>query len=106
MVCHALFKALLFIRCGVVIIISFGNQDIRLMGGLGFSMPVTRIVLCFSSMSLFGFPFLTGFYSKDLILESSFFYEEYFFYIFLLVMCCVITTVYSYRLFKLGFSFC
>jgi len=105
-VCHALFKALLFIRCGVVIIISFGNQDMRLIGGLGFSIPIISVVLCLSSISLFGFPFLTGFYSKDLILERSFFYEEYFLFIFLLIMCCVITTIYSYRLFKLGFSFC
>lgn len=105
-VCHALFKALLFLSCGMIISLSFGNQDIRFIGAISFISPGIRVLLGISSLSLLGFPFFAGFYSKDLILEISIFYEEYLFYLFLLVFCCVLTVVYSYRLFKVGLSSC
>nr|YP_009937366.1 NADH dehydrogenase subunit 5 [Trigonopterus tanimbarensis]QNT26837.1 NADH dehydrogenase subunit 5 [Trigonopterus tanimbarensis] len=66
---HALFKALLFM-CAGVLIHSLGNlQDIRLMGGLVVMFPLTGACFCISSMALCGLPFLSGFYSKDLIAE-------------------------------------
>nr|ALO76872.1 NADH deshydrogenase subunit 5 [Ischnomera caerulea] len=66
---HALFKALLFMCAGNVIH-NLGNcQDIRYMGGLLKSMPLTCIYLNICNLSLCGLPFLSGFYSKDLIVE-------------------------------------
>uniref|UniRef100_UPI0030E08CA3 NADH dehydrogenase subunit 5 n=1 Tax=Vescelia pieli TaxID=2526987 RepID=UPI0030E08CA3 len=68
---HALFKALLFL-CAGVIIHGMGNlQDIRGMGGMVNSMPCVSICFCVSNLALCGMPFLSGFYSKDLILEVS-----------------------------------
>lgn len=67
---HAVFKALLFI-CGGKIIHEVGNrQDCRLIGGLREALPFTRVALNLSRLSLCGFPFLAGFYSKDLIVEK------------------------------------
>nr|AML25671.1 NADH dehydrogenase subunit 5 [Histeridae sp. BMNH 1274739] len=68
---HALFKALLFMCAGVVIHNLNNCQDIRFMGGLSISMPLTCTLMNVSNLALCGLPFLAGFYSKDLILESS-----------------------------------
>jgi NADH-ubiquinone oxidoreductase chain 5 len=66
---HAFFKALLFLSAGSIIH-SLGNeQDIRKMGGLINIMPLTYAMFLIGSLSLAGFPFLSGFYSKDVILE-------------------------------------
>uniref|UniRef100_A0AB38ZGG8 NADH-ubiquinone oxidoreductase chain 5 n=1 Tax=Hexarthrius vitalisi TaxID=617888 RepID=A0AB38ZGG8_9SCAR len=66
---HALFKALLFM-CAGAMIHSMGNkQDIRFMGGMIYQMPLTCTFFIICNMSLCGLPFLSGFYSKDLILE-------------------------------------
>lgn len=69
---HAYFKALLFLCSGAVIHAMSDEQDIRKMGGLRRILPFTYIMFLTGSLSLMGFPFLTGFYSKDLILEVSF----------------------------------
>nr|AOY39650.1 NADH dehydrogenase subunit 5 [Scolytinae sp. BMNH 1040052] len=67
---HALFKALLFM-CAGVIIHTYGNvQDIRYMGGLINWLPVTCICMNISNLALCGVPFLSGFYSKDLVAEA------------------------------------
>nr|ATN41210.1 NADH dehydrogenase subunit 5 [Diptera sp. 77 LC-2017] len=66
---HALFKALLFMSAGVIIHNLKNVQDIRNMGGLFFMMPFTVICMNMSNLALCGFPFLAGFYSKDLIME-------------------------------------
>jgi len=105
-VCHALFRALLFLRCGMIISLRGGGQDIRFMGGLRYILPGVSLLLGISSLSLFGFPFFAGFYSKDLILERIFFYEEYTIFVGLLIFCCILTAVYSYRLFLVGLSSC
>nr|AML26228.1 NADH dehydrogenase subunit 5 [Scirtidae sp. BMNH 1274304] len=68
---HALFKALLFMCAGVIIHNSLNCQDIRFMGGYINCMPLTSIYFIIANLSLCGFPFLSGFYSKDLILEVS-----------------------------------
>nr|YP_010954778.1 NADH dehydrogenase subunit 5 [Hemisodorcus arrowi]WMW30163.1 NADH dehydrogenase subunit 5 [Hemisodorcus arrowi] len=66
---HALFKALLFM-CAGAMIHNLGNcQDIRFMGGMIKQMPLTCVFFVICNMSLCGLPFLSGFYSKDLILE-------------------------------------
>jgi NADH-ubiquinone oxidoreductase chain 5 len=69
---HAFFKALLFLCAGSVIHAISDEQDIRKMGGLLKALPLTYIMIFVGSLSLAGFPFLTGFYSKDLILELAF----------------------------------
>jgi proton-translocating NADH-quinone oxidoreductase chain L len=68
---HAFFKALLFLTAGVVIHALSGEQDMRRMGGLVAILPVTYNALLLGSLALMGFPFLSGFYSKDFILELS-----------------------------------
>lgn len=66
---HALFKSLLFL-CAGVYIHSYGDiQDIRDIAGVGGIKPLTSLFFIGCSLSLCGFPFLSGFYSKDLILE-------------------------------------
>nr|YP_010692490.1 NADH dehydrogenase subunit 5 [Prioneris thestylis]WBV74643.1 NADH dehydrogenase subunit 5 [Prioneris thestylis] len=66
---HAMFKALLFMCAGMIIHMLNDNQDIRYMGGLSLYIPLTSLCLNISNLSLCGIPFLSGFYSKDLILE-------------------------------------
>nr|ANJ70429.1 NADH dehydrogenase subunit 5 [Helochares sp. BMNH1425100] len=66
---HALFKALLFMCAGAMIHNLLNCQDIRYMGGMGQFMPLTSSFFFISNMALCGLPFLSGFYSKDLILE-------------------------------------
>ena len=66
---HALFKALMFLCVGGVIHFS-GVQDLRYIGGYLYRSPICMSWLVVASLSLIGFPFLSGFYSKDLVLES------------------------------------
>nr|YP_009537877.1 NADH dehydrogenase subunit 5 [Limenitis reducta]AYN60594.1 NADH dehydrogenase subunit 5 [Limenitis reducta] len=66
---HAMFKALLFMCAGVIIHMMNNNQDIRMMGGVSFYIPLTCLCMNISNLALCGIPFLAGFYSKDMILE-------------------------------------
>jgi NADH-quinone oxidoreductase subunit L len=67
---HAFFKALLFLAAGSVIIAMHHNQDIRYMGGLRKYMPITWVTSLIGSLALIGTPFLSGFYSKESIIEA------------------------------------
>ena len=69
---HAFFKALLFLGAGAIIHAVNDEQDMRKMGGLKNLVPFTYSVMVIGSLSLIGFPFLAGFYSKDLILELAY----------------------------------
>jgi NADH-ubiquinone oxidoreductase chain 5 len=69
---HAFFKALLFLGAGSVIHAVSDEQDMRKMGGLKNILPFTYGMMLIGSLSLMGMPFLTGFYSKDVILEIAF----------------------------------
>jgi NADH-ubiquinone oxidoreductase chain 5 len=69
---HAFFKALLFLSAGSVIHAMSDEQDMRKMGGLVKLIPITYVMILIGSLALMGFPFLTGFYSKDILLELSF----------------------------------
>lgn len=73
---HAFFKALLFLSAGSVIHALSDEQDLRKMGGLVGPIPLTYIMVVLGSLSLMGFPYLTGFYSKDLILELA--HDQYY----------------------------
>jgi NADH-ubiquinone oxidoreductase chain 5 len=69
---HAFFKALLFLGAGSVIHAVADEQDMRKMGGLKTLVPFTYSTMVIGSLALIGFPFLTGFYSKDVILEVAY----------------------------------
>jgi NADH-ubiquinone oxidoreductase chain 5 len=69
---HAFFKALLFMSAGSVIHALADEQDMRKMGGLLKLLPYTYGMMLIGSLALMGFPFLTGFYSKDVILEVAY----------------------------------
>jgi NADH:ubiquinone oxidoreductase subunit 5 (subunit L)/multisubunit Na+/H+ antiporter MnhA subunit len=68
---HALFKALLFLSAGCIIHGFSDEQDMRKMGGLLKLFPISYSMILIGSLALTGFPFLTGFYSKDAILEVA-----------------------------------
>nr|YP_009485767.1 NADH dehydrogenase subunit 5 [Urostylis flavoannulata]AVZ00902.1 NADH dehydrogenase subunit 5 [Urostylis flavoannulata] len=95
---HAFFKALLFLCSGLIIHCMSDSQDIRHMGNLIFQLPYTCSCFCISSLSLCGLPFLSGFYSKDLILEySTLNYMNIFIYV-ILFLSVGLTVSYSFRL--------
>nr|YP_006504046.1 NADH dehydrogenase subunit 5 [Cryptocercus relictus]AFM92546.1 NADH dehydrogenase subunit 5 [Cryptocercus relictus] len=96
---HALFKALLFMCAGVVIHFMSDSQDIRYMGNLSFQMPLTSSCLMISNFALCGMPFLAGFYSSDLILESISLSYLNMFGFFLFFISTGLTVCYSFRLF-------
>nr|YP_010936645.1 NADH dehydrogenase subunit 5 [Sophrops peronosporus]WKW91614.1 NADH dehydrogenase subunit 5 [Sophrops peronosporus] len=95
---HALFKALLFM-CAGCMIHNVGNyQDIRNMGGLVMLMPLTCTFFIISNLALCGLPFLSGFYSKDLILEVlSMDYLNLYIYI-IFFISTGLTVCYTFRL--------
>nr|YP_010946317.1 NADH dehydrogenase subunit 5 [Allacta bruna]WGO57035.1 NADH dehydrogenase subunit 5 [Allacta bruna] len=96
---HALFKALLFMCAGVVIHCMKNSQDIRLMGGISFHLPMVTSCLMISNFALCGFPFLAGYYSKDLILEVVSMSYVNLFSFFMFYLSTGLTVCYSFRLF-------
>ena len=102
---HAFFKALLFLSAGAVIHAMSDEQDMRKMGGLATLLPFTYAMMLIGSLSLVGFPFLTGFYSKDCILELA--YTQYTisgnFAFWLGSISVLFTSYYSFRLLFLTF---
>ena len=102
---HAFYKALLFLGAGAVIHAVADNQDFRKYGGLISYLPLTYTVILIASFSLIAIPFMTGFYSKDLILESS--YGEFnilgIIVYFIAILGAMFTTLYSFKLLYLTF---
>jgi NADH-ubiquinone oxidoreductase chain 5 len=101
---HAFFKALLFLGAGSIIHAVADEQDIRKMGGLKKLAPFTYSMMVIGSLALIGFPFLTGFYSKDVILEVAYgkYTEGHFSYI-LRNLGAFFTAFYQTRLVYLTF---
>ena len=95
---HALFKALLFICAGVIIHRVGDYQDIRHIGGLVNYMPLRVSYIRIANIALCGFPFLAGFYSKDLILEVAFIRWINFISLLLFVLATGLTVMYTARL--------
>jgi len=102
---HAFFKALLFLSAGSIIHALSDEQDMRKMGGLLKIVPVTYVMILIGSLSLMGFPFLTGFYSKDILLELTygFYYFSGFLAYWLGIFSAFLTSFYSMRLIYLTF---
>nr|YP_009629600.1 NADH dehydrogenase subunit 5 [Lecanora saxigena]QBP39485.1 NADH dehydrogenase subunit 5 [Lecanora saxigena] len=102
---HAFYKGLLFLGAGAVIHAVADNQDLRKYGGLRAFLPLTYSVMLIASLSLIAFPFMTGFYSKDFILESA--YGKFNFYgivvYFISTFGAVFTTLYSAKVLYLTF---
>src|SRR6201746_1268601 len=102
---HAFYKGLLFLGAGAVIHAVSDNQDFRKYGGLRPFLPLTYSVMLIASLSLVAFPFMTGFYSKDFILESA--YGEFYFssivVYFIATIGAMFTTLYSVKVLYLTF---
>ncbi|KAG8622757.1 hypothetical protein KVT40_009403 [Elsinoe batatas] len=102
---HAFYKGLLFLGAGSVIHAVADNQDFRKYGGLRAFLPLTYSVMLIASLSLVAFPFMTGFYSKDFILESAygqFTYSSTVIY-FIATIGAIFTTLYSVKVLYLTF---
>jgi NADH-ubiquinone oxidoreductase chain 5 len=102
---HAFYKGLLFLGAGAVIHAVADNQDFRKYGGLISYLPLTYSVMLIASLSLVAFPFMTGFYSKDFILESA--YGQYhlssIIVYFIATIGAMFTTLYSVKVLYLTF---
>ena len=102
---HAFYKGLLFLGAGAVIHAVADNQDFRKYGGLITFLPLTYSVMLIASLSLVAFPFMTGFYSKDFILESAFgqFYFSSIVVYVIAIIGAIFTTLYSVKVLYLTF---
>jgi NADH-ubiquinone oxidoreductase chain 5 len=102
---HAFYKGLLFLGAGAVIHAVSDNQDFRKYGGLRSFLPLTYSIMLIASLSLVAFPFMTGFYSKDFILESA--YGQFYFrgtvVYFIATIGAIFTTLYSVKVLYLTF---
>jgi NADH-quinone oxidoreductase subunit L len=103
---HAFFKALLFLGAGAVIHALHHEQDMRRMGGLRKVLPFTWAMMLIGTLSLTGFPFTSGFVSKDAIIEAAYAGESpVALYAFVLtVVAALMTSFYSWRLMFLAFE--
>lgn len=102
---HAFYKGLLFLGAGSVIHAVSDNQDFRRYGGLKMFLPLTYSVMLIASLSLVAFPFMTGFYSKDFIIESAygqFFISSVIVY-WVSTIAAMFTTLYSVKVLYLTF---
>jgi NADH-ubiquinone oxidoreductase chain 5 len=102
---HAFYKGLLFLGAGAVIHAVADNQDFRKYGGLIAYLPLTYSIMLIASLSLVAIPFMTGFYSKDFILESA--YGQYhissIIIYFVATIGAMFTTLYSVKVLYLTF---
>jgi NADH-quinone oxidoreductase subunit L len=98
---HAFFKALLFLGAGSVIHACHGEQDMRHMGGLKKYAPVTCLVLACASLAIAGFPFTSGFFSKDAILGAAYAYAPWMYWVG--VVTAGMTAFYVWRAFWMTF---
>nr|UFK32240.1 NADH dehydrogenase subunit 5 [Eurhadina acapitata] len=102
---HAVFKSLIFLCSGIMIYYMNNNQDIRMMGCVSGLLPLTATCFNIASLALCGFPFLSGFYSKDMIVELMSMNLVNFFVFFLFYICLGLTACYSIRLFYYSLIF-
>nr|AKM70223.1 NADH dehydrogenase subunit 5 [Aphis glycines] len=105
---HALFKSMMFLSAGILILNMNNNQDIRKMGGLIDCLPFWGLIFMFTLMSLCGFPFFCSFYSKDLIFEYFLMMDLNFFFFFFFLFSFFLTFFFPipviYYLMMMNFS--
>lgn len=102
LITHALFKSSLFMCVGFLIHSSYGRQDGRMIGGFLKTRPLVSSVLIITNLSLFGFPFISGFYSKDILLEQIYHTSRGFVLLAIVILGTGITLSYSVRLLYLS----
>ncbi len=95
---HGFFKAMLFLTAGIIIHNFKNEQDIRKFGSFVFSFPLSFFLFFLGSLSILSFPFLSGFYSKEAIIESSLAPQYPIYIYFLMVVGAVFTSIYSLKL--------
>jgi NADH:ubiquinone oxidoreductase subunit 5 (subunit L)/multisubunit Na+/H+ antiporter MnhA subunit len=101
MMVHALFKALLFISVGGLMLLKVHNQDVRHLRNCWFQKPLISLKLFFRIFALSGFPFLSGFYIKELIINGSDYIKKKLISWFLFFSSIMLTVYYSFRLYKI-----
>lgn len=111
MLSHALFKSLIFLSCGYFILLRLGNQDIRYIGNKYAYRGNLILMVFLASLRLCGFPFLSGFFSKDLIIDFGFLHIFGVFFLILFLLSCFLSIIYRFKLvflrlinYLLGFS--
>nr|QAU53929.1 NADH dehydrogenase subunit 5 [Haemaphysalis longicornis]UKG19824.1 NADH dehydrogenase subunit 5 [Haemaphysalis longicornis]UKG20123.1 NADH dehydrogenase subunit 5 [Haemaphysalis longicornis]UKG20266.1 NADH dehydrogenase subunit 5 [Haemaphysalis longicornis]UKG20292.1 NADH dehydrogenase subunit 5 [Haemaphysalis longicornis] len=98
LVMHAIFKSMLFLCAGLIIHFMNGIQDIRMLGNFFKNSPVIMSCMLISILSLIGYPFIGGFYSKDLILEFFLFKVNNLILLFMFILGVIFTFLYCFRL--------
>nr|YP_009695260.1 NADH dehydrogenase subunit 5 [Ryssota otaheitana]QDM39454.1 NADH dehydrogenase subunit 5 [Ryssota otaheitana] len=98
---HAMFKALLFLVAGVILMMSFGCQDMRLLGGILIKSPILIIFQNISSLCLMGAPFVSAFYSKHMILEMMLTSSLNLFSVMVMLLATMCTCIYVIRSLKI-----
>lgn len=105
---HGFFKALLFLGAGSVIHAMHHEQDIRNMGGIWKKIPLTYAMMLIGTLAITGFPFLSGYYSKDMVLETAYAAGQHgnqfgFYAYYVGIITAFLTAFYSWRLIFLTF---
>merc|ERR1719420_2331483 len=95
---HAFFKAILFMCAGIIIHNIKDYQDIRKIGYRFFNMHFSISIIIIANISLCGLPFISGFYSKDFIIEIILIKGKNLFFLFLMIFGTILTVIYSCRL--------
>nr|YP_006234425.1 NADH dehydrogenase subunit 5 [Robertsicus elaphensis]AET63072.1 NADH dehydrogenase subunit 5 [Robertsicus elaphensis] len=99
LVIHAIFKSMLFLCSGLMIHLMNGNQDIRMLSNIAYCNPHVNSCMMISIFSLMGFPFIGGFFSKDLMVEFFFFKSMNIIILMMFIIGLIMTYLYSLRIF-------
>lgn len=105
LITHGFFKALLFLSAGIIIHNYLHDQDIRKYGNLIYKFPLTYLFILIGTLSIIAFPFFSGYYSKDNIIENSLVPFNPIFSYFFLLLGALFTVLYSYNLFSSFFNY-
>ena len=99
LITHAIFKSLIFICCGVLIIFKYHNQNLRRFK-TDLHIPSVGVPFFISLLSINAFPFIAGYFSKDIIIESALFNPYNYIILIITFLSTIFTTIYSIRLYR------